>query len=479
VRTVNIYKNIGLVIINSFFFIYFLITYKDNIAVSHKVIDVFISTSLITIFYLFFRTQILNAVFGFAILMVLITGEILRLSLDQINYTGWLIKDIFTDSNRNETNIIISVFLAFFLTISLWVGRKNYNYFKIVNINVNKNKKAIDWVAGITLTLGILFTIISSGKPLTEASYGSGGQPIEIGKESSSVGYILGLSFLISSIFLVFYNHNIKDKIAKLISLLAVFTVLNYNLFRGDRDGTLTFFIGLMGCYFIYSKEKIRIKVFKLLSFGVVLFFVLVLTGQIRNSIASTGFWEAIKSSQFFDNHSNSKSSLLDKLDLLPMMYWHTIDVNVLVKEGKLYNWKSYINLFSQSTPTPLANLLGLKRPRNIAWDLSEYFPHGGGFFIVAESYWNGGLLSCIFFSWFLSWFLSKLELWFFKQPKYLMGFYFGLIATFPTCVYYSIQGLARWIEVWFFLALFTKIWVSTVGDIIQRKEKQRQVNLV
>lgn len=72
----------------------------------------------------------------------------------------------------------------------------------------------------------------------------------------------------------------------------------------------------------------------------------------------------------------------------------HVLECVSLYEAGISRQWRSvYLPIVYTLQPSFLAEPLGLTRPKEAAWELREYFTHGGGTFVPGELYWNGGYL--------------------------------------------------------------------------------------
>jgi hypothetical protein len=75
----------------------------------------------------------------------------------------------------------------------------------------------------------------------------------------------------------------------------------------------------------------------------------------------------------------------------------HVLECISLYDRGIDRGWRSYYYpILYTFQPQFLLSALGMKRPQEPAWELAEYFTHGGGIFVFGEMYWNGGFLCVI-----------------------------------------------------------------------------------
>ena len=72
----------------------------------------------------------------------------------------------------------------------------------------------------------------------------------------------------------------------------------------------------------------------------------------------------------------------------------HLLECITLFDSGFSRDWRSIYNpIIYTFEPSFLLGPLGITRPKEAAWELAEYFIHGGGIYILGELYWNGGYL--------------------------------------------------------------------------------------
>jgi hypothetical protein len=89
----------------------------------------------------------------------------------------------------------------------------------------------------------------------------------------------------------------------------------------------------------------------------------------------------------------------------------HLLECISLYEAGISREWRSiYLPLEYTFKPSFLVGPLGLDRPKEAAWELGEYYIHGGGIFVLGELYWNGGYLCVGVVLAFLLWWCRKLD---------------------------------------------------------------------
>lgn len=425
---------------------------------------------VLTLIYFFVETNYLVFAYTVGFSAVLVTSVLVIIMRDNLFFNGWILEELLKPQLTNQANIAIMVGISSFCIGGI-IFNKNHK------ILFNKNLPALEapmvraknMVSVGSFLLGIFFSYSAGGSSLAEGAYSGNATEQAFGSESSSVSYILGIVFTAVSFYLAYHGSSFKKAFVKIIFLGLLLSMLYFNVYKGDRDGLLTYVIVLLGCYWIYSTTKLWKKISFILVSGIIMYFVLLILGSARSQVADKGIVGAFSDAQIIRGGNELGFSPTKDLDLLPIMYWQTLGVSRLINEDNYFYLKSYKNLIPQSLPTPIANILGIQRPENSAWELGKFHNHGGGFFLIAEFYWNGGIIVVIISSFLLAWMLMVIERWFFKQNRFLLAFYFGLIASFPTCVYYSIQGMFRWVEVWFLFAIFYKMCILLIAYYFKR----------
>lgn len=70
----------------------------------------------------------------------------------------------------------------------------------------------------------------------------------------------------------------------------------------------------------------------------------------------------------------------------------HVLECVSLYEAGVSREWRSvYLPALYTFQPSFLMSLLEFERPKEAAWELADYYIHGGGIFVLGELYWNGG----------------------------------------------------------------------------------------
>ena len=117
------------------------------------------------------------------------------------------------------------------------------------------------------------------------------------------------------------------------------------------------------------------------------------------------------------------------------------------MRQGISLDWQTFINLIPQQIPQFLADLIGFQRPLSDPWILMKYVFHGGGFYIFAEAYWNGGILPLSIFTFVITYIIIKLEIFFKKHDVAYYLAYPIFLFLIPVNNFYGILPLIRGIE--------------------------------
>lgn len=138
----------------------------------------------------------------------------------------------------------------------------------------------------------------------------------------------------------------------------------------------------------------------------------------------------------------------LGKIAMIGASLFHLLYVIELIRDGVSLGGSTFVNLIPQALPSWLDGVFW-ERPLNDNWRLAEQYYHSGGFLIVANAYWNGGLGVVVAF-------MAALSSLFTAFDRYLMKPGTGMLYRFaywlwlPVMVVqlgYGIQGLIRVVQ--------------------------------
>jgi len=160
----------------------------------------------------------------------------------------------------------------------------------------------------------------------------------------------------------------------------------------------------------------------------------------------------------------------ISQFKVLDQLLFHMLYVVQLVNDGISLGGDTFINLFPQSIPSFLDGLL-MYRPRNDNWILGDYYGGGGGFLVIANAYWNGGVLVSMVFILFLtimSIFIDRYPM----RRKAGIVFYAVYILMFPVMAVqlgYGIQGLVRVLEVIMLVIMLDRLLPASLKKYLAR----------
>ena len=315
--------------------------------------------------------------------------------------------------------------------------------------------KRIVWILAIlgVLLLGLttpssLITVSPYSTPESEAASG----PISAGFLSFSAAFLL-LAALSASVDF----RDVSRFERQLLFLVGSAAVVYFRLLRGDRGCFVTWVFASAILWFARSQRTTLAKVGRLSIAGILLFATMEIWGYIRGEAARVGMMGALaQGSEIRVGKLQTDSGELNPMNitLFPQSYWqllHTVD---LQDSGVSLNWSSFKDFPVQRIPLILADYFGLDRPLHVAWRLAQYRTHGGGMFVVAEGYWNGGLAGVMAIVLCLSVLAALWDRGFMGARGLSVGIYYGLVGTSITGLTYGFQGFVRATEIALFLAL-------------------------
>jgi hypothetical protein len=134
----------------------------------------------------------------------------------------------------------------------------------------------------------------------------------------------------------------------------------------------------------------------------------------------------------------------------------HMLECITLWEQGISREWRSiYLPLEYTVKPSFLLGPLGLTRSREAAWELGDYFVHGGGIYTLGEYYWNGGPLCLVVVFVSLGLFLFLCDTRYRSSPAWLVML-LGFAPNFMMGQGYGFAQVARGIfnGFWLLLAL-------------------------
>jgi len=231
----------------------------------------------------------------------------------------------------------------------------------------------------------------------------------------------------------------------KILFFMALYFIL---LLIGPR-GAATGLVILIMFFDLFTDRQIVTKLFNLSIALFILYVMIFLWPTMRFDIFSIGFFDAFF--QAWKRQSALSSSFFSvQFSLIPMIpqtMFHFLYVVELVNRGIELHYQTFIHLIHQQMPAFFEPIFGA-RPLNDNWLLMKYYFHGGGFYIFANAYWNGGIIPMVLFTSVVVWLLVIIEKFFknIKEPMYFLA-YPVFVFLIPVNTLYGIQPFIRGLE--------------------------------
>lgn len=263
------------------------------------------------------------------------------------------------------------------------------------------------------------------------------------------------LSFFIYVIVKV--KNNMKTNFTVLVVKLFFFFTLFFAILSYGSRGSVVGLLGLALIFDILTDRSKSSMIFNISSSFLLIIILVVLWPIMRNFIYIDGFAGAFVSSLHYvagGAGSSFKNTQFSLIPMIPMTLFHFLYVSDLISNGVSLNYSTFINLIPQQIPSFIADAIGYVRPLNDNWRLADYYFHGGGFYIFANAYWNGGVIPLVLFTYAISQILIWIEV-FFKNNHIVYYLAYPLfIYLIPVNTFYGIQPLIRGLE-YGFVAIF------------------------
>jgi len=249
--------------------------------------------------------------------------------------------------------------------------------------------------------------------------------------------------------FIIKTQSNFYNTFKVLLYKLLFFFVLFYLLLIIGPRGSATGLIGLLLLFDLITDKRLSTKMLNLSLNIYILYVLILLWPSMRWDISHVGFFDAYqlsyeKANSMFDAFLSTQ---FYAVPMIPQTLFHFLYVNDLITRGISLDNQTFINLIPQQMPAFLESIFG-SRPLNDNYLLMKHFFHGGGFFIYANAYWNGGITPLVIFTSVVAWVLVQIEKFFknVKDSKYLIP-YPIFIYLLPVNTFYGIQPFVRGLE--------------------------------
>lgn len=247
-----------------------------------------------------------------------------------------------------------------------------------------------------------------------------------------------------------------------LFRLFAITSIFVADLSFGSRGSSVGMFFVLL-VFDLLTDKHFFSKYFNLIISLVIIFLLIFIWPLIRFHIPDNGLLVSLYNgiSYFFESLPMLSSVQFYTIPMVPQTLFHFLYVVDLIEKGISLDFTTFINLIPQQLPSIVENF-GFTRPLNDDYRLMEYFTNGGGFYIFANAYWNGGALIMSIFIFIIMYFLIKIEIFFKLHKKIYFIIYPVFVYLIPVNTFYGIQPFIRGLEygliAMFIVYIFQKI---------------------
>jgi hypothetical protein len=313
------------------------------------------------------------------------------------------------------------------------------------------------WPAVIVST--VLYTLTFGGLSITQAVYATAEQHSTAGLLSDEVGsgfQLLGAYLICFALVSASRYAGHMSARYVVIVVWSIATIIIFRLLRGARSDTVVVAVTII---LLFAQQSSWRRWTKNVVVGAVVLTLLIefqVWGSVRQNAAALGLARAVSAGvqEQVDLLSAGAFTPLD-VTLLPAAYWQLLHCIDLYEAGFGLEGSSFTDLAAQTVPSFVARWLDFDRPLNVSWRLAEHRLNGGGLFLIAEGYWNLGMLGALLISCILAFVATTAEHWFRRQEPLVASAYFAFVGTFGFGMFYTFQTFARALEVAVLVALF------------------------
>ena len=386
------------------------------------------------------------------------------------DFSAYTIKNLHNINNLMYL-IFTTIYLVLFLNKKNLKNKKN-NLIKIRN-NFKKEMYKIYKIKNIKIIISIIIFIFLD-LLIFIGTYNIYKGPYGVNMDkyfyiSNFLRAFIGILSLFIYIIVKIKN-KIKFNIYVFLTKLFFFYTLFFTILSFGSRGSA---VGIMILLLIFDILTDKMKLIKYINFFtniIIIFILITLWPFMRGYIYNHGLIESlIYAFDFFlVGTSSFYETQFKMIPMIPMTLFHFLYVSDLISNENSLNYATFINLIPQQLPSFIADIIDYTRPLNDNWILAKYFFHGGGFYIFANAYWNGGVLPLLFFTSFIIQILIWIESFFKRNnPIYYLA-YPLFIYLIPVNIFYGIQPFIRGLEYGF----VSLIIIYTVRKIKITKRK-------
>lgn len=344
--------------------------------------------TLICIWLLYVRAIITAHIIIFSVMCMFFSGQVFLYAFD-LEYIRFNVFELYTNKILSQGIWYTLYFLILYQFGTLLVYKNNYHLLTGENIKIDrsfrKSIKIVTWCLFIISAPGFLSNLIKN----TIISIKYGYMDIYNNQMSnSSLENILASfnMFFIPSLFLLITIYRTKNQ--KFIFLFLIVIIIILNFLVGTRAGALVLFLSTIYLYSESIKKFSGKSIIKIFSMGVVLISLIPIISNIRDASVKNFdlFLQAISKSMEDNVIVHTLGELGGTMRVL-------LDVIILTKDNNnILNGSSYFDALTSFIPSPL--MFGYERIGLGDW-LQNFLnlDYGPGFTLVAESFFNFGIL--------------------------------------------------------------------------------------
>ncbi len=275
--------------------------------------------------------------------------------------------------------------------------------------------------------------------------------PRELATVFGLIGYC---TFLVSLIPLFEYRILFKIWPRKYLYtfLIILMIILIVMILKGER-ATVIFILTVFLLFLHASHRRERTNVKTLIGFIVVIWLLIYGLGNVRSTaggVLSLRHW--ISSMRY------PLTVSMGNLVIPSSSMYHMVRCVEFWNNGFRRWGESYWMLLFQQFPTVIANILRIERPISDPEYLSQLLPdQPGGIYVLAQAYWNFGMIGIIAFILIILPLLWTIEHKLMNSNTAGMIFGFAIAAIMPKFMFYGIQWGIRIMSIFLLLVLILK----------------------
>jgi hypothetical protein len=436
-------------------FLISILTYLTDSRLSIHTYQLFGAIQAATLYYQFRSRNYVVCVLGFCLTSMLIIATAVE-SAPALRFDMWFDEKVYRpEVIRRAYDVLLGTACMFHLATMLLAPRAVWHWGPPDRLEKATAGQAIWPLVFISC---FLYTLTSTGRPVTEATYAT----IEQASGAGPLAEVGGGLQLLATYFLCFVVvASVREAgymSRKHLALLAFVSacVFYFRILRGSRGDSVVLLATMMVIFIQHSQRSEWLKIAILSVATGLAVIVLQAWSMVRLYAAYAGLTGSLVPAIVgqLDLLTSGTFHVFD-VTLLPATYWHLLHVIDLYDvDGIRLNGMTFFNLIPQAIPSFIAEGFGVERPVNVAWILAEYRAHGGGMYVIAEGYWNLGFWGAHTVAGLMAGVALFFEKWARRQRPLVATAYFGFLGMSMFGVFYSLQAFVRAFEVAIVLGL-------------------------